>query len=503
MVGSSVARAQSMCSGASMRGESSGALSRRGDAVDIFDVLDGEALRAAGVFPADGPPNATALAASGWHRLDVCIYGLSTVRLSLHASCARGGLPPASEVEASARSTRPYEVPLECLRLELDRALRAHERVWLSFSSTDMLVAGCSRASAASPALHLRPGLQAAAARIVDGFGAVAQPSGSARPRLACAHVRSGLGAGWDAVGASPFKKQLRESLAALRMWLEAVLGGGFRVLISTDGGREKLGRRLGVVARDCLAAGRCAFVEDLIRARGAQPQLRAHPSLEEALLSQEACALADALFLTRGSSYSRMIEDKALLRVRRRAAAGPGGGRVERATAHMPPHPDHTLLSSCWSHRAAGGAEPKGAPASSRAGPGYRLATEGSTPSASARAISHTTPPVRRVMMAASDPAIVTHSSAAAKTAKTAPIIGVNDVNDDDDRHDYDSSEQHKRVVMQMETPRPPPASRAAAAAAAPGHVKQLMAANVTAYSSAAVTTAICSIFITATTAA
>ncbi len=125
----------------------------------------------------------------------------------------------------------------------------------------------------------------------------------SANGHLACAHLRMGQGA-WD-VQRTFFADRAAALLAGLEKWL-GTLDFTSHALIATDNINGVMRQR---TASKCFAQGRCSMIEDHLRELKIPDGqlLESMPLLST--ISQEACSMADTLLLTKGSSFSSLIE--------------------------------------------------------------------------------------------------------------------------------------------------------------------------------------------------
>ncbi|KAL3907103.1 MAG: hypothetical protein SGPRY_010296 [Prymnesium sp.] len=119
--------------------------------------------------------------------------------------------------------------------------------------------------------------------------------------KLACAHLRSGSG-NWDVVP-SFFAARSTTVLRAFLGWLTYATRD-HHVLVLADN-TSMLRRDLGL--QDCLVRKQCSLVDDTIRNLTPAFPMDSIPLV--AAVSQQACSEADSLFLTRGSSFSVLIE--------------------------------------------------------------------------------------------------------------------------------------------------------------------------------------------------
>ena len=146
---------------------------------------------------------------------------------------------------------------------------------------------------------------RAAMRALNDGPGLASEALTSGRGRLACAHLRTGHGA-WDVVPTF-FANRASTVLRAFAGWLRNTTFAGQRrrrhVLLLLDDPAALKGLP---EARSCLARGQCSLVEDHLKATTDVPVDAMHLV---AAVSQEACSAADELLLTRGSSFSALIE--------------------------------------------------------------------------------------------------------------------------------------------------------------------------------------------------
>jgi len=294
-----------LCGQCQPREHSGGPQNLHRNSSPLSDILNTSALHDIGV---SAPERHTA----SFTTIYLCHIHRRSLQLTLQGRCDPNLFD--ALVKSQCAHQRARTVPVSCLRSLVSQhgissTGHAPTRLHLQLGSLyEMVEGGPSVDDApllkpAPPELSFSDIVINAATIIVRRVASIASTG-----RFACAHLRMGHGT-WDVVPTF-FARRSSAVLSAFGGWVKEVMNGTklpkgdrLHVLIVTDDASTAASQK---IAHDCLHRKACSFIEEHFVA---DPRLPLQSMPLVAAVSQEVCSSADNLLLTKGSSFSALIE--------------------------------------------------------------------------------------------------------------------------------------------------------------------------------------------------